>query len=176
MVSSVSAKVLFTLYSKNPWKSIVLQPKSLRCYGIYGMYGMITIILKDTYMFKIAIIEDDKPIQHLYKTKLEIDGFGVVTADNGKEGLTMLEYEMPDLILLDLKMPEMSGDEMLACLRESEWGAGMRVVILTNISRDEAPSALRFLSVDRYIVKAHHTPKQIVDVVHEVLNIKKQRA
>lgn len=125
-------------------------------------------------MSKIAVIEDDKPIQMLYKTKLEIDGFSVVTADNGADGLTMLEAETPELVLLDLRMPIMSGDEMLARLRETEWGANMRVVILTNISRDEAPSALRFFNVDRYVVKAHHTPKQVVDVVNETLGIRKR--
>jgi DNA-binding response OmpR family regulator len=123
-------------------------------------------------MIKIAVIEDDKPIQMLYKTKLEIDGFAVVTADNGKEGLRCLEDEKPALALVDLRMPEMTGDEMLQRLRQTEWGANIRVIILTNISRDEAPSALRFLNVDRYLVKAHHTPKQVVDVVNEVLNIR----
>jgi DNA-binding response OmpR family regulator len=126
-------------------------------------------------MMKIAVIEDDKPIQMLYKTKLEIDGFAVVTADNGKEGLKTLEDEQPILALVDLLMPQMGGFEMLSRLRETEWGAKIRVIILTNISRDEAPSALRFLNVDRYLVKAHHTPKQVVDVVNEVLNIRKQQ-
>jgi DNA-binding response OmpR family regulator len=125
-------------------------------------------------MLKIAVIEDDKPIQMLYKTKLEFDGFSVITADNGKDGLKKLRDEKPALALVDLRMPEMSGDEMLSRLRQTEWGASIRVIILTKISRDEAPSALRFLNVDRYLVKAHHTPKQVVDVVNEVLNIKKQ--
>jgi DNA-binding NarL/FixJ family response regulator len=69
-------------------------------------------------------------------------------------------------------MPEMNGDEMLIKLREHEWGADMRVIILTNISRDEAPSVLRFLYVDRYIVKAHYTPSQVIETVEEVLRIK----
>lgn len=120
-------------------------------------------------MYKIAIIEDDRSIQMLYKTKLELDGFEVFTAEDGKEGLLVLEKNLPDLALLDLRMPNMSGDEMLAKLRESKWGASIRVIILTNISRAEAPSELRLMNVDRYLVKAHHTPKQIVDVVHEVL-------
>lgn len=127
-------------------------------------------------MMKIAVIEDDKPIQMLYKTKLELEGFTVVTADNGKDGLLTLENEKPALALVDLRMPEMSGDKMLSRLRETKWGANIRVIILTNISRDEAPSALRFLNVDRYLVKAHHTPKQVVDVVNEVLNIRKSPA
>ena len=69
-------------------------------------------------------------------------------------------------------MPEMNGDEMLAKLRAEDWGANVRVIILTNISRAEAPMMLRFLNVDRYVVKAHHTPSQLVEVVYEVLHIK----
>lgn len=117
----------------------------------------------------IAVIEDDKPIQDLYRTKLELTGFEVITADNGADGLQVLEQTVPDLILLDLRMPVMSGDEMLQKLRETEWGASIRVIVLTNISRAEAPSSLRFLAVDRYLVKAHHTPAQVVEVVNEVL-------
>lgn len=118
---------------------------------------------------KIAIVEDELPIQSMYRLKLERDGFEVVTASNGREGLEVAEKHRPDLILLDLRMPLMGGDEMLARLRDTEWGATMRVIILTNISRDEAPHALRFLNVDCYVVKAHYTPAQVVAMVHNVL-------
>lgn len=121
---------------------------------------------------KIAIVEDELPIQSMYRLKLEREGFEVITASNGLEGLEMAEKHRPDLILLDLRMPVMSGDEMLARLREKEWGAATRVIILTNISRNEAPHALRFLNVDCYAVKAHYTPTQIVALVHAVLGSK----
>jgi DNA-binding NarL/FixJ family response regulator len=58
---------------------------------------------------------------------------------------------------------------MLQELRSYDWGADIRIIILTNISKSEAPHALRFLSVDRYVVKAHSTPSQIVEIVKEVL-------
>ena len=119
--------------------------------------------------FKAAVIEDDLDLQYLYKTKLEREGFEVVTASNGEEGLAVLEETKPDIILLDLMMPIMGGAEMLAKLRSVDWGSSMRVVVLTNISKDEAPQALRFLHVDRYIVKAHHTPAQVIGIVHEIL-------
>ncbi len=120
-------------------------------------------------MTKVVIVEDNKSIQFLYKSKLELEGFDVATADDGQMGLSVIEKEMPSVVLLDLRMPVMNGDEMLVKLRESTWGADMRVIILTNISRDEAPSNLRFLAVDRYLVKAHHTPSQVIEVVNEVL-------
>lgn len=122
--------------------------------------------------YKIAVIEDEPSIRRLYETKLSLEGFQVQTAQNGHEGLALIRAFQPHLILLDLMMPEMNGDEMLRQLREQEWGADVRVIILTNISRDEAPSILRFLGVDRYIVKAHYTPTQVVQVVQEVLHIR----
>jgi DNA-binding response OmpR family regulator len=122
--------------------------------------------------FKAAVIEDDHDLQFLYKLKLEREGFTVVTAGNGEEGLQVIQETKPDIILLDLMMPVMSGGEMLARLRSMSWGSSVRVIVLTNISKDEAPQALRFLHVDRYVVKAHHTPAQIVGIMHDVLGEK----
>ena len=118
---------------------------------------------------RVAVIEDDQSLQYMYQLKLEHAGFEVKTANDGQAGLRMLEQFRPDIILLDLRMPVMSGDVMLARLRQLDWASDIRVIILTNISKNEAPQALRFLSVDRYIVKAHSTPAQVVEVIREVL-------
>lgn len=120
---------------------------------------------------KAVVVEDDHDLQYLYRLKLEREGFEVATASNGQEGLDVIEKHQPDIILLDLMMPIMSGTEMLTLMRAEPWGSHARVVVLTNISKDEAPQALRFLHVDRYIVKAHHTPSQVMAVVREVLGI-----
>ena len=120
---------------------------------------------------KISIVEDNESIRSMYRTKLELDGFTVDIASNGIDGLQLAENFKPDLILLDLRMPELNGDEMLVRLRATDWGCDIRIIILTNVSRDEAPHILRFLSVDRYIVKAHYTPSQVVEVVKQVLHI-----
>ena len=119
--------------------------------------------------FKAAVIEDDQDLQFIYKLKLEREGFMVQTASNGEEGLEVARQFQPHIILLDLMMPVMNGTEMLARLRAQNWGTDVRVIVLTNISKDEAPQALRFLHVDRYIVKAHHTPAQVIDIVREIL-------
>jgi DNA-binding response OmpR family regulator len=118
---------------------------------------------------KAVIVEDDQAIQYMYKVKLERSGFDVSTASDGKEGLEVIENFRPDIILLDLMMPIMNGDKMLEALRSKEGGNSIKVVVLTNISKDEAPPLLRILNVDRYIVKAHYTPAQVVDIVNEVL-------
>ncbi len=121
---------------------------------------------------KVLVVDDDMDLQFLYRHKLEQAGVTVFSAGNGEIGLELAEKEKPDLILLDLMMPVMSGDVMLTKLRETDWGSGIRVVILTNLSKDEAPQILRFLHVDRYIVKAHHTPAQVVEIVSEILDPK----
>lgn len=105
----------------------------------------------------------------MYKYKFELVGYDVRLAGNGQQGLLLCESFNPDIILLDIMMPIMTGDEMLERMRSTEWGAKPRVIILTNISKAEAPASLRLLNVDRYIVKAHHTPQQVLDIVREVL-------
>lgn len=120
-------------------------------------------------MSTIAIIEDETSIAELYRMKFEREGFTVKVATNGIEGLRLLRQVQADLVMLDIRMPKMSGDEMLKKLRTTEWGAGLRVIVLTNLSRQEAPASLQFLNVERYIVKANHTPSQIVEIVREVL-------
>ncbi|HSH18003.1 MAG TPA: response regulator [Candidatus Saccharimonadales bacterium] len=118
---------------------------------------------------KILVVEDDEAIRGLYTLKLKSAGFVTASANNGLLGLRAAKEFKPDLILLDLRMPVMSGDEMLLKLREAAWGSDIRVIILTNISKTEAPHSLRFMHVDRYVVKVHHTPAQIIEIVKEVL-------
>jgi DNA-binding response OmpR family regulator len=120
-------------------------------------------------MKKILIVEDDKQIAEMYKFKIANSGYDVKCSYDGKQGLEIAELFRPDLIMLDLRMPVMSGDEMLEILRTKDWSKNIKVIVLTNISKDEAPSKLRLLGVDRYIVKAHHTPSQIVQIITEVI-------
>lgn len=120
-------------------------------------------------MKTIVIVEDEPTISDMYKIKLGLSGFKVHTAVNGEEGLEVIKKRRPDLILLDLKMPMMNGEDMLEKLRQTKSGANIPVIVLTNISPDEAPESLSKLDVKRYVVKAHYTPSQVVTVVKEVL-------
>jgi DNA-binding response OmpR family regulator len=123
---------------------------------------------------KIAIIEDDTPIAQMYQLKFEAEGYQVGVAGNGREGLDLIEKLKPDVALVDLMMPEMTGDEMLAELRKTDHGKKIRVIILTNVSRDEASKTLEKMDISGYIVKAHHTPQQVVDMAESVLRIAKR--
>jgi len=120
-------------------------------------------------MTKIAIIEDDIAIVQMYLVKFQTEGFEVVTANDGKAGLSLVESTKPDMVLLDLMMPEMRGDQMLEALRKTDWGKDMKVIILTNMGETEAPASVKENNVLDFIVKADMTPKQVVDKVKEHL-------
>lgn len=121
-------------------------------------------------MPKIAIIEDDPAISQMYRIKFEAEGYSVETAENGRMGLELIEKFRPNIILLDLMMPEMNGDEVLAALRATDWGKDLKVIILTNMGEQEAPSALKDLNVSAFIVKADMTPRQVAELVKKQLS------
>ena len=122
-------------------------------------------------MTTIAIIEDDPVISQMYRMKFESDGFTVHVAHNGSQGVELVEKTKPDLILLDLQMPEMNGDEALTEIRKHDWGKHIPVIVLTNLGEEEAPKHLRSLGIESYIVKADYTPRQVVDRVKQTLKI-----
>lgn len=121
-------------------------------------------------MAKIAIIEDDAAISQMYRIKFETEGYEVETAENGKLGLALIEEMKPDMVLLDLMMPEMNGDEMLQKLRATDWGKDIKVIILTNMGETEAPATIKELNVRAFILKANMTPRQVAELVKEHLN------
>ena len=120
-------------------------------------------------MPQIAIIEDDQAISQMYRFKFEAEGYTVETADNGIRGLELAEKMHPDIILLDLMMPEMTGDEMLARLRKTSWGKDIKVIILTNVGEQELPPHVKELNVSGIILKADMTPREVADLVKKQL-------
>lgn len=125
-------------------------------------------------MPKIAIIEDDQAISQMYRFKFEGEGFEVQTAENGKLGLGLAENMKPDIILLDLMMPEMGGEEMLTQLRQTDWGKQIKVIILTNMGEQEIPDGIKELGVSGVVLKADMTPRQVADLVKQKLENKSQ--
>lgn len=122
-------------------------------------------------MPKIAIIEDDQAISQMYRFKFEAEGYTVQTAENGILGLALAESMRPDIMLLDLMMPEMTGDVMLEKLRATDWGKDIKVIILTNMGEQEIPPLVRELNVSSVILKADMTPRQVADIVKKELAV-----
>lgn len=120
---------------------------------------------------KIAIIEDDPAISQMYRIKFSSEGYDVSTAENGKIGLELCQKMMPDVVLLDLMMPEMTGGEMLAKMRDTDWGAKIIVIILTNMGEQEIPEEVRKLGVSAVILKADMTPRQVAELVKKIISM-----
>ena len=118
---------------------------------------------------KIAIIEDDLAISQMYRIKFETDGYEVETAENGKQGLELCEKMKPEIILLDVMMPEMTGPEMLEKLRQTDWGANIKVLILTNMGEQEIPDVVKKYNVEDVILKADMTPSQVAALVKKTI-------
>ena len=120
-------------------------------------------------MKNIAIIEDDQLIAQMYRMKLESEGYNVNVAVNGMTGIEMVENTKPDLILLDLTLPDIEGDVVLDGIRHIDTALATPVVILTNLDDADAPRQLAKWDIDDYIVKANSKPRQVVSRVAEIL-------
>jgi len=120
-------------------------------------------------MTKILIVEDEQAIAEMYQIKLERENYQVKLAANGLEGLELCQRWKPDLVLLDLMMPTMSGPQMLQKMRATDWGKDTPVVIISNLGIERSDVDLEKYKVSAYIVKALYTPKQLVDEVRKAL-------
>ena len=118
---------------------------------------------------KILIIEDDKMINSMYKTKLEQEGYVVLAAEDGAAGLDMALQHKPDLIMLDIIMPQLDGFSVLQQLRESSGLKNTPIILLTNLGTDEDRKKGKKLGATDYWVKADLTPSQVSEKIKQYL-------
>lgn len=119
---------------------------------------------------KILIIEDEVALVTALADKLTAEGFVTVSAKDGLEGLAVFAKEKPDLILLDILMPEMDGMTMLRKLRETEGGKTVPVIILTNLNPvDRLSSGAQEFDPAYFLVKTDWTLDQVVAKIREEL-------
>ena len=118
---------------------------------------------------KILLIEDDQAISIMYKGKLESDGFSVLTAINGADGLALAKKEGPDLIMLDIILPQLDGFSVLAELKNDPKTKGIPVIMLTNLGTDEDKAKGEKMGAQDYFIKANLTPGQIGEKIKKYL-------
>lgn len=118
---------------------------------------------------KIVIAEDNVSLAEIYKTRLEIIGYKCYTAYDGEEALATIERVRPDLVLMDMMMPKIAGDQILARMRASEWGKDIRVFIISNLNEADAPAGLRDYNIEGYAVKANLSNDDIDNLVDKIL-------
>lgn len=120
-------------------------------------------------MAKILIVEDDPLVSRMYQTVFKFEGFEVDMARNGVEGIEKLKTYKPNLILLDVMMPKMSGIEVLQVIKSKDTTKDIPVIVLTNLSGMKDAEAALSLGAVKFIVKSKNKPKQIVAQVNEIL-------
>ncbi|MFC1649316.1 response regulator [Patescibacteria group bacterium] len=114
---------------------------------------------------KVLLVEDDPLILKMYHAKFQNEGFNVVVSEDGVHGLQMVTEQKPDIILLDIMMPQMSGIDFLKKLRATEAGKKIPVLVLTNLSEKEEEQEATTLGIKEYLLKASLTPAEIVEKV-----------
>lgn len=125
-------------------------------------------------MKKILIIEDEKIIRNLMKNKLVNNGFEVETAENGKVGLEKLQNNQPDLILLDIIMPEMGGFDVLKEVKGTDLEE-IPVVIVSNSGQPVEIDKAKEYGVEDWIVKTEFDPNQVVKKVFSLIGKPKNK-
>lgn len=111
---------------------------------------------------KILIVDDDDNLRSMLKDKLILEGFEVLEAKNGKEGLETALKEHPDLILLDILMPVMDGLQALNALRADKWGKNAAVIVLTVLESANAVAKAMAEGGFTYIIKTDTNPEGII--------------
>lgn len=120
---------------------------------------------------KVLIVDDDSFLAGIYATKLDIEGFDVVSAKDGEEGLKALEKGLPDLILLDVLMPKLDGFETLKRIKQIPGAKDIPVIMLTNLGqKEDIEKGLEQGAID-YLIKAHFVPAEAVDKIKKVLKM-----
>lgn len=118
---------------------------------------------------KIVIVEDKPELAEIYKTRLELLGYTCFIAHDGATALALIEKMLPNLVLLDLMVPIIAGDQVLKIMRSNEWGKRIPVQILTALNEVDAPAGLRDLGIVGYAVKANLTNNQLDELVDNIL-------
>jgi two-component system phosphate regulon response regulator PhoB len=114
---------------------------------------------------RILLVEDDNALASVYLTRLEAEGFDVRRADNGEDALASALTYKPDLVILDVMMPKVSGFDVLDILRNTPETAGLKIVMLTALSQDSDKQRAEALGVDEYLVKSQVVIADVIDRV-----------
>lgn len=120
---------------------------------------------------KILLVEDDDGLANVYKMRLETEGFTVRRVSNGEDALAAAIEFVPDLIVLDVMMPKVSGFDVLDILRNTPDTANIKVVMLTALSQESDKEKAEKLGADDYMVKSQVVIADVVERIKHHLNL-----
>lgn len=120
-------------------------------------------------MKKIMIVEDDPTLRDIYTTRFRAEGYEIVTASDGEAALTVAVQEKPDLILLDIMMPKISGFDVLDILRDTEETKNAKIIVMSALSQTADIEKGKNLGANAYMVKSQVTLSEVVEKVKATL-------
>lgn len=120
-------------------------------------------------MTKILLVEDDVNLRDIYFARFQAEGYEIAVASNGEEALATAVKEKPDLIVLDVMMPRISGFDVLDILRSTPETSHTKVIMMTALSEQADKERGKSLGVDEYLVKSQVTLEDVVTTVKKTL-------
>lgn len=113
----------------------------------------------------ILVIEDDRFLRKVYESKLPKEGFKILVMPNGKEGLAALKKERPDLVLLDLIMPIMTGFEVLEAVKKDKKLSNIPILVMSNLGQEEDIARAKSLGAVDFLIKSNLSIKEVVEKI-----------
>jgi DNA-binding response OmpR family regulator len=120
--------------------------------------------------YKIVIVEDNDALSRMYKMRLETIGYKTVVAMDGETALVVIEKELPNLVVLDMMLPKLGGDQVLERMRQNDWGKHIKVLVISNLNEEDAPAGVRKFGIEGWAVKANLFNDDLDKLVNQILN------
>jgi DNA-binding response OmpR family regulator len=120
---------------------------------------------------RILMVEDDDNLASVYSMRLEAEGFDLRRVGNGEDALAVAITYKPDLMLLDVMMPKLSGFDVLDIIRNTPETANLKVIMLTALSQESDQARAKSLQVDEYIIKSQVVISEVIDHIKRQLNM-----
>lgn len=117
----------------------------------------------------VLVVDDDPALIEMYRARLLAEGFSVDLAHDGQQGLAQAVGHVPDVILLDMRMPHVTGLEVLEILRTTKATKNVPIIVLTALGDDQLRKDAMARGATDYMVKADTMPGQIIDKIRSVL-------
>lgn len=120
-------------------------------------------------MAKILLVEDDPFLTTMYKTRFEGEGHEVIVAQDGETALSILKQKPPDVLILDVMLPKLSGFSILTEMQKSSVLKKVPVIVLSNLADEESVKKAQSFGIKEFLIKTKYTPTQIYDVIKKYL-------
>jgi len=119
---------------------------------------------------KVLLVEDDSMIVQMYKTRMDSEGWEVFFTDRGSEAMKIAKEEKPDIILLDIILPEVDGFTILKDLKADPATKKILVLMLTNLGQESDQNKGKEMGVDGYFIKSQHTPGDVITKIESLIS------